>query len=55
MSVIFIAMNFGLVRLMQIKWILLIDVVIYLFIHIWLGYKLKIAEKNPLPKNKIQE
>ena len=51
MSVIFIAMNFVLVRFLQIKWILLIDVIIYLLIHIWLGRKLKIAEKQTILPN----
>jgi UDP-N-acetylmuramyl pentapeptide phosphotransferase/UDP-N-acetylglucosamine-1-phosphate transferase len=50
MSAIFIAMNFGLIRLIQIKWILSIDIVIYALIHIWLGYKLKIVEKQTPPK-----
>jgi len=45
-SAIFIVMNFGLIRFLQIKWILLIDVVIYALIHLWLGYKLKIVEKQ---------
>ena len=46
MSAIFITLNFVMVRFMQIKWILLIDVIIYALIHIWLGHKLKIAEKK---------
>jgi hypothetical protein len=46
MDAAFITMNFLLVRITQIKWILLIDIVIYLAIHIWLGYKLKITEKQ---------
>lgn len=49
MDAAFIIMNFGLVRITQIKWILLIDVVIYVAIHIWLGHKLKITEKQPPP------
>jgi len=46
MSAAFIIMNFALVRFTQIKWILLIDIVIYALIHIWLGRKLKIIEKE---------
>jgi UDP-N-acetylmuramyl pentapeptide phosphotransferase/UDP-N-acetylglucosamine-1-phosphate transferase len=40
MSVIFIAMNFVLVRYIKIEWILLIDIIFYLLIHVWLRYKL---------------
>jgi len=45
MDAAFITMNFLLVRITQIKWILLIDIVIYVAIHIWLGRKLKTIEK----------
>ena len=51
MSAIFIALNFELIRFMQIKWILLIDIIIYLLIHLWLGHKLKIVEKQTIVPN----
>ena len=52
MDAAFIAMNFGLARITQIKWILLIDIVIYVAIHVWLGYKLKMVElESPTPSN----
>jgi UDP-N-acetylmuramyl pentapeptide phosphotransferase/UDP-N-acetylglucosamine-1-phosphate transferase len=59
MSAVFISMNFGLIRFLQIKWILLIDVIIYALIHIWLGYKLKLVEKQtkilPEPNEEINK
>ncbi len=41
MSILFITMNFILVNYTKIKWILLIDIIIYLLIHIWLNHRLK--------------
>ena len=48
MSVIFIAMNFSFIHFLQIKWILLTDVVIYILIHFWLGRKIKMIEKRTI-------
>jgi len=39
MAILFIALNFFLVRYTQIKWIFLIDMVIYSSIYMWLGRK----------------
>jgi UDP-N-acetylmuramyl pentapeptide phosphotransferase/UDP-N-acetylglucosamine-1-phosphate transferase len=41
MSILFIAMNFTLIPYIQIKWILLMDIIAYLLIHVWLRYRLK--------------
>ncbi|MDR2409499.1 MAG: undecaprenyl/decaprenyl-phosphate alpha-N-acetylglucosaminyl 1-phosphate transferase [Bacteroidales bacterium] len=46
MSIIFIALNFILIRYIQIKWILLIDIAVYLLIHLWLRYKLNRTQEE---------
>jgi UDP-N-acetylmuramyl pentapeptide phosphotransferase/UDP-N-acetylglucosamine-1-phosphate transferase len=48
MSILFIALNFTLVHYTQIKWILLIDIIVYILIHLWLRHRLNVVEK---PKN----
>jgi UDP-N-acetylmuramyl pentapeptide phosphotransferase/UDP-N-acetylglucosamine-1-phosphate transferase len=46
MSIIFISLNFLLIFYIQFKWILLMDIVIYLLIHLWLRYKLNHTVEN---------
>ena len=41
MALLFIIMNFTLVNYTQIKWIFLIDMVLYSLIHVWLNKKIK--------------
>jgi len=46
MSVLFIVINFFLANYTQIKWILLINILIYVLIHIWLDHKVKVTENK---------
>jgi UDP-N-acetylmuramyl pentapeptide phosphotransferase/UDP-N-acetylglucosamine-1-phosphate transferase len=55
MSVLFIVMNFILVRYIQIKWILLIDIIAYLLIHLWLRYKLNNMQRKIDKQQKEQD
>jgi len=46
MSILFIIMNFTLVNYTQIKWIFLIDIILYSLIHVWLNKKrMEISKK----------
>ena len=51
MSVLFILINFVLAHYIQIKWILLINIMTYVFIHVWLERKIKITENKTAVKN----
>ena len=46
MSVSFIAIDFGLSNYTQIKWIILMNIVVYILIHIWLEYRMKATENK---------
>jgi UDP-N-acetylmuramyl pentapeptide phosphotransferase/UDP-N-acetylglucosamine-1-phosphate transferase len=47
MSALFTTMNFILVYYVDIKWIFLIDIIVYILIHVWLRFKInQIQDKN---------
>ena len=46
MSAVFIAIDFGLAHYTQIRWIILMNIVVYILIHIWLEYKMRRTENK---------